>query len=446
LHTVAFIILLTIVAVLAYRVTSAEERERYLAVAVDFLKRLRAAAAEPRPELDRFRDALRARTPRLLATPAIVLISTLVFGGMLFGATAINDPQTLLAWGASLGIRTSNGEWWRLATSTFVHTGMLHLLIDTAVLIQLGATLERLVGRVTFTAVYLSAGAFAGLINLSAYPVNVTVGSSATIFGLYGLLLASVVWQTFRGWRERHEPDVEIEEQDAAQRVTIPLIALKRLGAAAAVFLVYSMFSGHAHAAEFTGLLVGLMCGAVLARRAGEDIPGTRDVAYTVLATFVIAAIGAIGLRNIADVKPEIARVLATETRTAAAYQTGMDAFKKGRITAQALAQLAEGTIVPELQAEDWRLKALRNVPPEHQPIVADAREYLRLRCASWRARGEAIRRTYADPPRRPDRVENDEWRFRVQARFRADIAARGNAEGAERASMEAFQRITTSF
>jgi hypothetical protein len=188
------------------------------------------------------------------------------------------------------------------------------------------------------------------------------------------------------------------------------------------------------------------MYGVVLARRAGENIPRPRDVAYAVLATCVIAVVGAIGLRNIADVKPDIARVLATETRTAAAYQAGVDAFKKGRMTAHALAQIAEGTIVPELQAEDSRLKALSNVPPEHQPIVADAREYLRLRCASWRARGEAIRRTYADPPRRPDRVENDEWRFRVQARFRSDMAARGNAEGAERASMDAFQRITARF
>ena len=453
----AFIFLLTILAVLAYRVTSAEERARYLAIAVDFVRQVKTAAAEPRPELDQFRDALRARTSRALVTPAIVLICTLVFGGMLFGATAISDPQTLLAWGASLGTRTSNGEWWRLATSTFVHTGMLHLLIDMAILIQLGVMLERLVGRFTFTAVYLSAGVFAGLIGLSVYPVAVTVGASGAIFGLYGLLLASVIWQTFHGWRGRRAPDAEEEAEEGAEEgaeeevetlrgLTIPPLALKRLGAGAAVFLVYSAFSGHAHAAEFTGMLVGLMYGVVLARGAGEHMPATRDVAYAVLATCVIAMVGAVGLRNIADVKPEIARVLATETKTAAAYQAGVDAFKKGRMTAQALAQLAEGTIVPELQAEDSRLKALTNVPPEHQPIVADAREYLRLRCASWRARGEAIRRTYADPPRRPDRVENDEWRFRVQARFRSDMAARGNAEGAERASMEAFQRITTRF
>jgi hypothetical protein len=211
---VAFIILLAVLAVLAYRVTSAEERARYLAIAIDFLEQLKAAAAEPRPELDRLRDALRARTSRVLVTPAIVLISVVVFGGMLFGATAISDPRTLVAWGASLGIRTSNGEWWRLATSAFVHTGTLHLLIDMAVLMQLGVMLERLVGRFTFAAVYLSAGAFAGLINLSVHPVDTTVGSSAAIFGLYGLLLASVTWQTFHGWREGRKPETQEEEEE----------------------------------------------------------------------------------------------------------------------------------------------------------------------------------------------------------------------------------------
>ena len=37
---------------------------------------------------------------------------------------------------------------------------------------------------------------------------------------------------------------------------TIPLIAIKRLGVGATVFLVYSALSGLAYAAEFSGLLL----------------------------------------------------------------------------------------------------------------------------------------------------------------------------------------------
>jgi rhomboid protease GluP len=439
---VAFIILLAVVGGLGYRITSPDERERYLAIAIEYLQRLKIEATEPGPEHDAFTDALRARTSHALVTMAIVLVSAAIFGGMLFGAGAMSDPGTLVAWGASLGTRTTNGEWWRLATSIFVHSGMFHLLVNVAVLIQLGGILERLAGRLTFTAVYLSAGVFAGLVNLSSHPLAVTVGASGAIFGLYGLLLATVLWQRFHGWRGNPLPDAE---EGAPPDMRIPLVAVKRLGVGAAVFFVYSVLAGFAHAAEFTGLLVGLVYGIMFARGLGEngvEGPQTRHVAVAMGATAAIVLMCAITLRGIADVKPEIARVLATEERTAAAYRTGFDALKKGRITAEALAQLAEGTIMPELQAADGRLKALSNIPPEHRALVADAREYLRLRNASWRARAEAIRRTSTVPSRTPDGPRDGSWRLQAEARFRSNMAVMGSVEGQERASLEAFQRI----
>jgi membrane associated rhomboid family serine protease len=430
---VPFIILLAVVGGLAYRISSPDERERYLAIAIEYLQRLKIAATEPGPEHDAFTDALRARTPHALVTLAIVFVNAVIVSGMLFGASAMSDPGTLVAWGASLGTRTTNGEWWRLATSAFVHTGVLHLLVNVAVLIQLGWILERLFGRLTFAAVYLFAGAFAGLVNLSSYPLGVSVGASAAIFGLYGLLLASVLWQRFNGWRGTPQPEAE---EGAPPDMRIPLVTVQRLGAGAAVFFVYSLFAGYAHSAEFTGLLVGLICGIVFASGIAEKEPETRHVAVAMGATGVIVVMCAISLRGIADVKPEIARVLATEERTAAAYRAGFDQFKKGRMSAEALAALAERTIMPELEAIDSRLKTLSNVPPEHQALVADAREYLRLRCASWRARAEAIRRTSTAPSRAADAPRDGSWRLQAEARFRSNMAVMGSVEGQERASL----------
>ena len=168
------------------------------------VRRMKLAMDEPGPEYDAFSHALRARTRHALVTPVIAAINVAVFFGMLFGLGAISDPNTLAAWGASIGTRTSNGEWWRLLTSTFVHLGILHLIVDVAVLIQLGAVLERLVGRLTFIAVYLSAGLFAGLVNLSSHPVGPSVGVSGAIFGLYGLLLAALFFQMFQRRRGDH--------------------------------------------------------------------------------------------------------------------------------------------------------------------------------------------------------------------------------------------------
>jgi membrane associated rhomboid family serine protease len=233
---VTFVILVVVVGILAYRVTSPEERARYLDIALDAVEQLRVAATRRHPESDAFRAALRGRTPHVVITPAIAAINVAVVVCMLFGVSAISDPDTLVGWGASFGPRTTNGEWWRLVTSAFVHTGPLHLLVNVAILIQLGAVLERLLGRLTFAAVYVSAGAFAGLMNLSSHPVAVTVGASGAVFGLYGLLIASLIWQTFQRHKSDQTPDAE---QTASPRVTIPLSVMKRLGYGAALFIVY---------------------------------------------------------------------------------------------------------------------------------------------------------------------------------------------------------------
>jgi membrane associated rhomboid family serine protease len=337
-------------------------------------------------------------------------------------------------------------------TATVVHTGILHFVVDLAVLMQLGLILERLVGRLTLAAVYVSAGVFEGLINLSTRPVAVTISTSGAIFGLYGLLLAALIWQVFHGWRRRPEADAQqlvasedvvVEHNEVvAQDLIIPPIAMKRLGVGGVLFITYSAFSGHAGTAEFTGLLVGMMYGVILARRAGEKAPKPRAVTYAVIATAAIVVIAAVGIGNIADVKPELARVLELEHSTSATYQAGADELKKGRISADAVAELAEGTIVSELQEADAHLKALTNVPPEHQAAVADAREFLRLRCASWRARGMAIRKAHGERPGKPQGADDTVWRLQLQTRFRSDEAARANAEGAERASLEALQRV----
>jgi len=550
------VILLAVVGFVAYRVSSPEQREHAIEIAIARLRQLMIAVIEPGPEHDAFCDALRARTLHLVVTPAIIFISAELFIGMRSGTAAMSDPATLVGWGASLGTLTTNGGWWRLVTSTFVHISAMHLVVGVAALIQVGRILERVVGRLTVVAVYLSAGVFTGLVNLSSHPLAVTVGSSGAVFGLYGLLIALLIWQTFHEWRgtwhtqadadttvseakvgaERHvldtlqlqldrpqldtwsptgvgpadhlrqnyggPPKRHVKAEDglppldaswglvdetpapavetwsppvvrpsaetwdpaagasspaivqlgpaaktwdpalAGPATTVPLVAMKRIGAGAAVFLVYSMLGGFAGAAEFTGLLVGLMYGLVLARRAGEQEPTRRQIGFVTAVAGVVVVACAITLRNIADVKPEIARVLAIEERTTAAYRSGTEAFRKGRLSAEALAQLAERTIVPELQAADARLKALSNVPPEHQPVVADAREYLRLRSASWRAHAEALRRAGGVPERAADGATDGSWRLQAEARFRSNLAAMGTVEGTERASLEAFQRV----
>jgi membrane associated rhomboid family serine protease len=447
---VGFLILLVVLGAVAYRITSPQERARYVDIARDVLEQLKAVARRPRPEVDAFRVVLQTRMRHVIVTATIAVINLLVFGGLLFGAGAMSDPGTIIGWGASLGPRTTNGEWWRLLTSMFVHAGILHVLLSVAILWQLGRILERLAGRIAFAAVYLTTGVFAGLVNLAFRPVAITAGSQGALYGLYGLLLATLICQLHLHRRQHSEPDPEPDggaevEPIAEPAVRIPLIEMNRLAVGATVFGLYTLLSGLLSLAELAALIVGLLYGLVLAPGTAERQPGTRRAAIAAAVASLIAAAYALPLRNIADVKPEIARVIAAEQRTTTNYQAALEAFKKGRLAADALAKLAEREIVPELQAVDARLEALKNVPAEHQALVTDAREFLRLRVESWRLRADAVRRTSTVPHRASGDAQDASWRVQAEARFRSNMTATGKAEGAERASMAAFQRVRST-
>jgi rhomboid protease GluP len=434
---VSFILLLAVVGGLAFRGTSPEDRQRCLGIALTLARRVKTEVTEPGQERE-LRESLRAQTRHVLVTPALVAINVMVFAGMLFSASAISNPETLVAWGASLGTRTTNGEWWRLVMSTFVHTGTLHLLVNVAILVQIGTLLERLVGRLAFAGAYFTAAVFAGLVHLSSSPLLVSAGASGAILGLYGLLVASAIRPRFP--RRREDPPPEPDEH-AASRVTIPLLGMKRLSAGAAAFIVYGTLGGFVHAAEWTGLVAGAIYALAMGRGAGRLQPATIRVGFATMAAAAIAVACAMPLRNIANVKPEIIRVLAMEERTVAAYRAASDAFARGRLSAESLARLAERTIVPELQATDARLKSLENVPAEQQALVADARNYLRLRSTSWRVRAEAIRKTNADPRGAPGPAAASA-RLQAEARFRSNLSVLAKAETAERVALTALQRI----
>ena len=406
-------------------------RERLVATA----HRAKDEAARRQAEPEPFRDALRQRTPWPIVMPAFVALNVIVFLMMGGGGSLEN----LIEWGASFGPRTTNGEWWRLVASMFVHSGFLQLVVNCAALVQLGLILERLVGHITFGAVYLAAGVLASLVTLSDFPMAITAGASGAIFGLYGLLAASSAWTVIqRGPRQAVEPQpatigtfgfnqVPVEEPEPAESndaspeggpsVAMTLTAAKRLAPVAAVFVLYNLASGSLGiAAELAGFSAGFICGVVLTNGVSVRTPPVPRVAITMAVTVVVAVASAVPLRGLADVRPEISRVIEVEGSTTTAYQTAVKQFKLGTLSAEALAQTIERKITPELQAAQARLKTLGRVPPEHQPLLASAEEYLRLRDESWRLRAAAL--------------------------HKSSMSALRKAEGAERASLEAFEKI----
>lgn len=414
-----FLLLLATVGFLLVRITKPEDRERWRQRAVANAVQLRAIATRPRPEIDRFEQALRTRTGRLFVAPALVALCVLAF---------------VLGWNASVGPKTTNGAWWLLLTATFVHTGVIQLAIHGAALFQVASTIERLAGRAALAIVFVTSGLIAALVSIAMQPVALIAGTSGAIFGLYGFFIAAVILSRRS----------IVADEDT--RLTIPPQAIRRIALIALLLWLTNAVGGTIPlAAELAALAFGLAAGLALLRGVAERTPEPPHLAVTGAVGLIVVAALAWSVRGIADVRPEIARVLATEDRTAAAYNAAMDGVRKGKATVDGVAQLIEATIEPELEAVDARLKALKKVPPEHQPMVNDAQEFLRLRTESWRLRAASLRTAHRAPRKRPtdaDVASEANWRVRLEAQFRSDRNAIGKAEAVERSSREVLARL----
>ena len=85
---------------------------------------------------------------------------------------------------SSIGLAA--GEWWRLVTAGFIHSGLIHIGFNMLLLWWFGAPLEQGLGRGRYVALYMvsllagSAGA------LLVSPETPTVGASGAVFGLFG--------------------------------------------------------------------------------------------------------------------------------------------------------------------------------------------------------------------------------------------------------------------
>lgn len=386
-------------------------------------------ARHNRGECAPYFDARRERMRFPFVTWGIVAINVIVFLLMLIGPGRFSNPETLVFWGANFGPRTTNLEWWRLVTALFVHAGLLSFVVNMTALAQLGLVLERIVGRLALAAVYMLGGVLAGLVSIVAHPVIVSAGASGAIAAVYGLLIACAVWDRFR-----------------PTETPIPVPVWLRLAPAAVLFLLYNLFDSSIDArTEFLTFMAGLVSGLVLTSRAGCREPDGRMLGAIAGAMAVATIVAAMPLRGIADVRPEIARVLEIEGHTVPGYRAAEALAWKGQIDATTLAGLIELKIMPELRTARDRLVALHGVPTEHQQLIADAKQYLQLRYESWRLRAQGLRRTATPLKRDPRNVgmaADANWRDRAASEHRATQVMLGRAEGTERASLDVLAKL----
>jgi membrane associated rhomboid family serine protease len=103
------------------------------------------------------------------------------------GPGGLNSPGfTLLGNYGLFGPSVASGEWYRLVTSAFLHSGLVHVGFNMVALYFLGRLLEPGIGTPRFVSVYIASlfgGSFGALL-LS--PDALTYGASGAVFGIFG--------------------------------------------------------------------------------------------------------------------------------------------------------------------------------------------------------------------------------------------------------------------
>jgi len=133
------------------------------------------------------------RLPALAAgTPAMyALIALAVIGFVGQQATGGALTRSFLLYGPAV----ASGEWWRLATSGFLHGDLLHIGLNGFMLYALGGPLERGIGTPRFLMVAagsLLGGALAVLAFDYAQP---TLGASGIVMGVAAAFAVSIAAQ-----------------------------------------------------------------------------------------------------------------------------------------------------------------------------------------------------------------------------------------------------------
>lgn len=157
------------------------------------LREQQAASGAPRARrAPRILRAVRSSDSRPLATYAIIALTVFTFiVTMIPGGAGATVQNTLAMVAPALYPELSGGLFqpWRLFTVLLVHSGFWHLGLNMLALWMLGASLEPMLGRVRFLALYLLSGLGGSVaIVLLGFGTSV-VGASGAIFGLFGALL-----------------------------------------------------------------------------------------------------------------------------------------------------------------------------------------------------------------------------------------------------------------
>lgn len=193
--------------------------------------------------------------PRMTPAVRIILVATIAAFLIQLVANLITPHIYAETFGLSLdGLR--DGRIWQPITYLFVHDGVLHIIFNLIGVFFFAPDVERAMGSLRFTLLYLACGIVGGLGWLFlSHPGEVCVGASGAVFGVLGafaalfpsrqvtLLLFLIFPVTVTAW---------------GLAVILGLVSFA---------LLLSSAGGVAHAAHLGGGLLGFLWGYRIARQ-----------------------------------------------------------------------------------------------------------------------------------------------------------------------------------
>ena len=271
-----------------------QQQEHLMKAVIQRLKRIRNNSADTAQthlnsltEEREFQERLKSLAPIPWVTYAIIAINVLVWIVTLAnGASILNAPaEKLFVWGGNAASEVQRGEWWRLVTATFLHSGMMHVVMNMIGLVGAGITVERIYGHRLYCLIYLGSGLIGSALSLHFSAQHaVSVGASGAVFGITGAMLVGVF----------------------QHRDKLPKSFGKQTVSGIGFFILYSLMQGFAHkgidnAAHVGGLIGGCLLAYVLPERF-DMAHFARTLKSRAIAGIVISFAATVGLAVLAPI------------------------------------------------------------------------------------------------------------------------------------------------
>lgn len=140
----------------------------------------------------------------LPVTTTVIGINIIIFVIAVFQGVHFLYPSSeeLYYFGAATQESLLAENYWQVISSCFVHGGLLHVVYNMFALFFVGLLLEQKMKPILYGVGYIAAGVFAVLSTLYFQEHVVLVGASGAIFGLFGVMLAFLIFKVYeRGER-----------------------------------------------------------------------------------------------------------------------------------------------------------------------------------------------------------------------------------------------------